>query len=72
MRYSRFRATVTGHEPQKRSRHGEKGKISKPKKDAQTKKEPTIKSESLASLSPLEQVCSSEHLFHVSFNLMLT
>ncbi|KAJ6441952.1 glutathione reductase [Purpureocillium lavendulum] len=55
MRYSRFRATVTGHEPQKRSRHGDKGKISKPKKDTQTKKEPTIKSESLASLSPFAQ-----------------
>ncbi|UNI20054.1 hypothetical protein JDV02_006182 [Purpureocillium takamizusanense] len=55
MRYSRFRATVTGHEPQKRSRHGEKGKIAKPKKDTQVKKEPIIKSESLASQSPLAQ-----------------
>ncbi|KAG5977861.1 hypothetical protein E4U55_006473 [Claviceps digitariae] len=60
MRYSRFRATVTGHEPQKRSpRHGDKSRVSKPskpcKREGSSKKEVIIKSESGLSLSSLAQ-----------------
>lgn len=59
MRYSRFRATVTGHEPQKRGRHGEKDRVSKPsKRDHASKKDAIIKSESGVSLASLAQVCS--------------
>ncbi|EXU99880.1 hypothetical protein X797_007009 [Metarhizium robertsii] len=56
MRYSRFRATVTGHEPQKRGRHGEKDRVSKPsKRDHASKKDAIIKSESGVSLASLAQ-----------------
>ncbi|KND94175.1 hypothetical protein TOPH_01098 [Tolypocladium ophioglossoides CBS 100239] len=59
MRYSRFRSTVTGHEPQKRSRHGEKARVSKSKKDHQSIKGTIIKSESGASLSSYAQYSPS-------------
>ncbi|PTB67507.1 hypothetical protein BBK36DRAFT_1115582 [Trichoderma citrinoviride] len=45
MRYSRFRATVTGHTPSKRGRPSDKSKVSKSKKGAPTKKEKPIKQE---------------------------
>ncbi|TWU78647.1 hypothetical protein ED733_005485 [Metarhizium rileyi] len=44
MRYSRFRATVTGHEPQKRGHHGGKKRVSKSSKtDHSSKKNTAIK-----------------------------
>lgn len=56
MRYSRFRATVTGHEPQKRSRHSEKDRVSKSsKRDGSSKRDAMIKSESGVSPSSLAQ-----------------
>ncbi|KAL6801866.1 hypothetical protein J3E68DRAFT_232868 [Trichoderma sp. SZMC 28012] len=45
MRYSRFRATVTGHTPSKRGRPSEKAKSGKVKKGVQAKKEKPIKQE---------------------------
>ncbi|KAG6029053.1 hypothetical protein E4U41_000504 [Claviceps citrina] len=52
MRYSRFRATVTGHEPQKRSRPAEKDRVCKSsKRGGSSKKHVIIKSES--GLSPV-------------------
>ncbi|ETS06583.1 hypothetical protein M419DRAFT_117133, partial [Trichoderma reesei RUT C-30] len=45
MRYSRFRATVTGHTPSKRGRSSDKSRVSKSKKGAPTKKEKLIKQE---------------------------
>ncbi|POR34156.1 Uncharacterized protein TPAR_05650 [Tolypocladium paradoxum] len=54
MRYSRFRSTVTGHEPQKRSRHGEKTRVSKSKKDHPSK-DAVVKSESGVGLSSYAQ-----------------
>lgn len=45
MRYSRFRATVTGHTPSKRGRSSDKSRVSKSKKSAPTKKEKPIKQE---------------------------
>ncbi|KAG6008493.1 hypothetical protein E4U43_000132 [Claviceps pusilla] len=58
MRYSRFRATVTGHEPQKRSRVGDKDRVSKPYKREGSSKKNVIKSEfeSAVSLSSLAQL----------------
>ncbi|KAG6004116.1 hypothetical protein E4U21_001387 [Claviceps maximensis] len=57
MRYSRFRATITGHEPQKRSRNGDKDRVSKPyKRQGFSKKDVIIKSESGSSLSPPAQL----------------
>ncbi|KAK2605953.1 hypothetical protein QQS21_003679 [Conoideocrella luteorostrata] len=56
MRYSRFRTTVTGHEPQKRSRHEEKDRVSKSaRKSSSSKKDAIVKSESGVSLSSLAQ-----------------
>ncbi|KHO02045.1 uncharacterized protein MAM_01046 [Metarhizium album ARSEF 1941] len=47
MRYSRFRATVTGHESQKRGRCSGKDRVSKSsKKDHSSKKDAMVKSES--------------------------
>lgn len=57
MRYSRFRTTVTGHEPQKRACHDGKARVTKPKKGRQAGKSVTIKSESTTSLSSYAQVC---------------
>ncbi|TFB05289.1 hypothetical protein CCMA1212_002976 [Trichoderma ghanense] len=45
MRYSRFRATVTGHTPSKRGRSSDKSRVSKSKKGAPTKKDKSIKQE---------------------------
>lgn len=39
MRYSRFRQSILGHEPQRRNRNPNKSKITKSKKDAKGKKE---------------------------------
>ncbi|TQV97621.1 hypothetical protein V2A60_006634 [Cordyceps javanica] len=58
MRYSRFRSTVTGHEPTKRRSSGEKSsKVSKPssRRESQSKKETIIKSESSSSLASYPQ-----------------
>jgi len=59
MRYSRFKATVTGQQPSKRNRtpSGEKSRVSKPsKKESRMKSEDIIKSESVGiNLSSLAQ-----------------
>ncbi|KAG5923060.1 hypothetical protein E4U53_003606 [Claviceps sorghi] len=57
MRYSRFRATVTGHESQRRTRAGDKDRVSKPyKREGSSKKHVLIKSEPGVSLSSLAQL----------------
>ncbi|KAG5926037.1 hypothetical protein E4U42_003700 [Claviceps africana] len=57
MRYSRFRATVTGHEAQRRARPGDRDRVSKPyKREGPSKKDVLIKSESGVSLSSLAQL----------------
>ena len=57
MRYSRFRSTVTGHEPQKRGRPGDKDRVAKAKKEHGARKgDVMVKSESGVSLSSLPQV----------------
>ncbi|GAO14257.1 uncharacterized protein UV8b_08123 [Ustilaginoidea virens] len=63
MRYSRFRATVTGHEPQRRNRHGEKDRVSKSssRKEDSSKKGGIIKSESGVSLASLTQFSPAFH-----------
>ncbi|RFU80941.1 hypothetical protein TARUN_1226 [Trichoderma arundinaceum] len=45
MRYSRFRATVTGHTPSKRGRPSDKARTAKVKKGVQAKKDKPIKPE---------------------------
>ncbi|KAJ3493598.1 hypothetical protein NLG97_g4628 [Lecanicillium saksenae] len=57
MRYSRFRSTITGHEPTKRRSSGDKSKVSKPssRRDSHAKKETIIKSESSVSLASYPQ-----------------
>ncbi|KAM3438446.1 hypothetical protein MY4824_003226 [Beauveria thailandica] len=58
MRYSRFRSTITGHEPTKRRSSGEKsGKVSKSssRRDSHTKKDTIVKSESSISLTSYPQ-----------------
>ncbi|KAJ6784930.1 hypothetical protein PWT90_10943 [Aphanocladium album] len=57
MRYSRFRSTITGHEPTKRRSSGEKSKVTKScsRRDSHAKKETIIKSESSVSLASYPQ-----------------
>ncbi|ATY66672.1 hypothetical protein CCM_04557 [Cordyceps militaris CM01] len=58
MRYSRFRSTITGHEPNKRRSSGEKsGKVSKSssRRESQAKKDSIVKSESSISLASYPQ-----------------
>ncbi|KAK5997106.1 hypothetical protein PT974_02458 [Cladobotryum mycophilum] len=54
MRYSRFRATVSG-QPSKRRVSGEKPRVSKPKKGSAKKEKKLVKSESTPSLSSYAQ-----------------
>ncbi|KAJ3503415.1 hypothetical protein NM208_g16518 [Fusarium decemcellulare] len=56
MRFARFRATVNGHEPQKRNRTADKSRVTKPKKTQQAKRDSLVKSESGVSLSSYAQV----------------
>jgi hypothetical protein len=59
MRYSRFRSTILNHEPQKRTRAVEKGRVTKSTKkdkDSQQRKNSLVKSESGASLSSYAQL----------------
>ncbi|KAM4059912.1 hypothetical protein HRG_002469 [Hirsutella rhossiliensis] len=77
MRYARFRATVTGHEPQKRACQDDKARVTKPKKGQQSRKSVTIKSESAPSLSSYAQyspasaaspyTCDAPDDFHARF-----
>ncbi|KAM0247360.1 hypothetical protein ACHAQJ_009868 [Trichoderma viride] len=56
MRFSRFRATITGHKPSKRGRPSNKARAAKVKKGVENKKETSIKSEpGLSSLSSFPQ-----------------
>ncbi|OAA59421.1 hypothetical protein ISF_06356 [Cordyceps fumosorosea ARSEF 2679] len=58
MRYSRFRATITGHEPTKRRNSGEKSsKVSKTssRRESYAKKDTIVKSESGVSLASYPQ-----------------
>ncbi|KAF4961466.1 hypothetical protein FSARC_10175 [Fusarium sarcochroum] len=56
MRFARFRATVTGHEPQKRTRPADKSRVTKSKKTQQPKRDSLGKSESGVSLSSYAQI----------------
>lgn len=56
MRYSRFRATVQGHEPPTRPCRDDKGRVTKPKKPQPSRKAVVIKSESGPGLSAYTQV----------------
>ncbi|KAK7417151.1 hypothetical protein QQX98_004754 [Neonectria punicea] len=56
MRFARFRSSVNGHEPQKRTRTADKSRVTKSKKPSQAKKDSLIKSESGVSLSSYAQV----------------
>ncbi|CAM1503904.1 Fc.00g014950.m01.CDS01 [Cosmosporella sp. VM-42] len=56
MRFARFRQTVTGHEPQKRSKTADKSRVTKSKKAQQPKRDSLVKSESGVSLSSYAQV----------------
>lgn len=58
MRFSRFRSSVIGHEPQKRKGIADKCRITKStKKPQQTKRSSLVKSESGTSLASYTQVC---------------
>ncbi|KAJ4136021.1 hypothetical protein NW768_003629 [Fusarium equiseti] len=59
MRFARFKATVTGHEPQKRARPVDKCRVTKSKKTQQPKRESLGKSDSAASLPSYAQVRQS-------------
>ncbi|RGP66841.1 hypothetical protein FLONG3_8713 [Fusarium longipes] len=59
MRFARFRATVNGHEPQKRTRPVDKCRVTKSKKTQQPKKDILAKSESTASLATYAQIRQS-------------
>ncbi|KAM0427331.1 hypothetical protein ACHAPT_007766 [Fusarium lateritium] len=56
MRFARFRATVNGHEPQKRNRTADKSRVTKSKKTQPVKRESLIKSEAAVNLSSYAQV----------------
>ncbi|UPK90314.1 hypothetical protein LCI18_001249 [Fusarium solani-melongenae] len=56
MRFARFRATVNGHEPQKRNRTADKSRVTKSKKTQPAKRESLIKAETGVNLSSYAQV----------------
>lgn len=56
MRFARFRASVMGHEPQRRNRTADKSRVTKSKKAQQPKRDSLAKSDSGLSLSPYAQV----------------
>ncbi|KAM0343725.1 hypothetical protein ACHAPU_008316 [Fusarium lateritium] len=59
MRFARFRATVTGHEPQKRTRPADKCRVTKSKKTQQPKRDSLGKSDSGMSISSYAQIHQS-------------
>ncbi|WZH46346.1 uncharacterized protein QYS62_007420 [Fusarium acuminatum] len=56
MRFARFRATVTGHEPQKRARPADKCRVTKAKKPQQPKRDIVGKTDSRVDLVSYAQV----------------
>ncbi|KAI8670925.1 hypothetical protein NCS57_00565800 [Fusarium keratoplasticum] len=56
MRFARFRATVNGHEPQKRNRTADKSRVTKSKKTQPAKRESLIKAETGVDFSSYAQV----------------
>ncbi|GKU00462.1 hypothetical protein FLAG1_00270 [Fusarium langsethiae] len=59
MRYTRFRDTVKGHEPQKRTRAEDKSRVTKSKKTQKPKNHSLAKSNSAASLASYAQAHQS-------------
>ncbi|KAG8669836.1 hypothetical protein FPOAC2_09177 [Fusarium poae] len=59
MRFTRFRDTVKGHEPQKRSRAEDKSRVTKSKKEQKPKNRSLAKSNSVSSLASYAQVHQS-------------
>jgi hypothetical protein len=59
MRFARFKATVNGHVPQKRTRPADKCRVTKSKKTQQPKKASLAKSSSITSLPSYAQVHQS-------------
>lgn len=59
MRFARFKATVNGHEPQKRTRPTDKCRVTKSKKTQPPKRDSLGKSDSGASLASYAQVRQS-------------
>ncbi|KAF4441923.1 hypothetical protein F53441_11883 [Fusarium austroafricanum] len=76
MRFARFRATVTGHEPQKRTPPADKNRVTKSRKTQQPKRDSLGKSESEVSItsyapvrqSPIIKQEQNQHGFLAQFS----